>query len=115
MERSPAENSIRNYAANLACISAFYAGFAFFNHLFLYDIAILSVLSLWLFKKQSLTGAILAFMFGIVAVLFAFQQPTFAGGWHLALAFWWVWSGGASIYFVLKLKRTSNESKAKIL
>jgi len=112
MERSPAENSIRNYAANLVCISAFYAGFAFFNHLFLYDIAILLVLSFWLFKKQSIASAILIFVFGIIAVLFALQQPKFAGGWHLALAAWWVWSGGASIYFVLKLKRVSEESKA---
>ena len=112
MERSSAENSIRNYAANLVCISAFYAGFAFFNHLFLYDIAILLVLSFWLFKKQSITSAVLAFVFGLSAVFFALQQPKFAGGWHFALAVWWVWSGGASIYFVLKLKRVSKESKA---
>ena len=111
-KRSSTENSIRNYPANIFCIAGLYGGFAFFNHLFIYDIVILLVLTFWLFKKQSIVSSILALAFGVIAFVFALKQPSFAGGWHLGLTVWWIWSAAFTVYYTLKFKRESEKLNA---
>ncbi len=99
----------KNMAANLAVIAAFFAGFSFYNALFLIDIAILVVLCIWLIKKPSLLPALLSLCVSVVAVWFAFQAINFAGGWHFALALWWFYSSVMLVIYVSKSKNVANQ------
>ncbi len=99
----------KNMAANLAVIAAFFAGFSFYNALFLIDIAILVVLCIWLITKPSLLPALLSLCVSFVAVWFAFQDLNFAGGWHFALALWWCYSSVMLVIYVSKSKKVAHQ------
>lgn len=94
----------KNMAANLAVIAAVFAGFSFYNTLFLIDIVILLVLCAWLIKKPSLLPALLSLVVSFVAVCFAFQDLNFASGWHFVLALWWCYSSLMLVIYVSKSK-----------
>ncbi|WP_127025009.1 hypothetical protein [Rheinheimera mangrovi] len=96
----------KNMAANLAVIAAIYAGFSFFNVLFLIDVIILLALCVWLIKKPSLPPAVISLFVSLVAVWFAFQDINFAGGWHFASTLWWCYSSVMLVIYVFKSKKT---------
>ena len=99
-------------AAHLAVIAAVFAGFSFYNTLFLIDIVILLVLCAWLIKKPSLLPALLSLCVSFVAVWFAFQDLNFAGGWHFALALWWCYSSVMLVIYVSKSKKVAHQHQS---
>lgn len=98
----------KNMAANLAVIGAIYAGFSFFNILFLIDVSILLALCVWLIKKPSLRPAVISLFVSVVAVWFAFQDINFAGGWYFAATLWWCYSSVMLVIYVFKSKNTNS-------
>lgn len=102
----------KNMAANLAVIAAIFAGFSFYNYLFLIDIAILVVLCIWLLKKPSLLPAFISLGVSIVAVWCAFKAINFAGGWHFASALWWCYSSIMMIIYISKSKKVAQQQSS---
>ncbi len=109
-EENSVREKIKSNVGNLAVVAAFNLGFAFFEVSIFIDVAILSLLGFGIYKWNSRICSVLALLFGCTVLYFQFPNFTDVGGWRIALALWWVYSGALLTFYTIKYHRPRGSS-----
>ncbi len=101
---------IKNNAANLVVVAAFYLGYAFFEGSIAYDAILLVILGFIIPKWKSRIASVLALVFGIISLYYLLAGSNI-DGFRAFAALAIIWSGALCSFYTFKISSVDNRAK----